>query len=151
MYGRCPRVRPEEGGRSSRHENRWAQPFPRTGGTLSVHAGNATGRGPARQRRSRPPGSAGRAAAQYVYKDGKESDELDKVHLRVYCSSPDGKELSGHAVRQLRNLALHEFGHALGLAHSPNGLDIMYWKSGADRLSDRDRRTILRLYGCKDQ
>lgn len=98
-----------------------------------------------------PPGSAGRAAAQYVHKDGRECDELDKVHLRVYCSSPDGKELSGHAVRQLRNLALHEFGHALGLAHSPNGLDIMYWKSGADRLSDRDRRTILRLYGCKDR
>ncbi|MBZ0187750.1 MAG: hypothetical protein K8F91_16005 [Candidatus Obscuribacterales bacterium] len=33
--------------------------------------------------------------------------------------------------------------------HSPNGKDIMYWRSDVNGLSDRDRNTIFKLYGCK--
>jgi predicted Zn-dependent protease len=45
--------------------------------------------------------------------------------------------------------ALHEFGHALGLAHSPIATDIMYRKQRPQpitQLSDNDRDRLVKLY-----
>ena len=92
-------------------------------------------------------GSAGLAQAQLLFK-GK--NQLNKVHLRIFSLDQAGKKLSNHAIRQMKTLATHEFGHALGLQHSPNGRDIMYWKATAVEISDRDRKTLLELYGCKE-
>lgn len=49
---------------------------------------------------------------------------------------------------QVQRLTLHELGHALGIwGHSPDPGDIMYARPIVSGLSDRDKRTILRLYG----
>lgn len=93
-----------------------------------------------------PAGSGGRAKSEFVYVEKGEPKELNKSTLLIFCPSWDGKELSYYAMQQMKNLAMHEFGHALGLGHSPNGLDIMYWKAPAMELSARDRNTLIRLY-----
>ncbi len=93
-----------------------------------------------------PAGSGGRAMSEFVYIEKGEPKELNKCTLLIFCPSWDGKELSYYAMQQMKNLAMHEFGHALGLGHSPNGLDIMYWKAPAMELSARDRNTLIRLY-----
>lgn len=49
---------------------------------------------------------------------------------------------------QVERLTLHELGHALGIwGHSPDPGDIMYARPIVSGLSERDKRTILRLYG----
>lgn len=93
-----------------------------------------------------PAGSGGRALSELVFNEKGESKELNKSTLLIYCPSYDGKELSYYGTKQLENLVMHEFGHALGLGHSPNGLDIMYWKAPAMELSQRDRNSLVRLY-----
>ena len=94
-----------------------------------------------------PYGSGGGAIAAFTGKKGDE--EIDRVHLRIYAAKYDSDDLSDYAVQHLCTLALHEFGHALGLGHSPSGGDIMYWKSAMKDLSPRDRATLLKLYGCR--
>jgi|AGTN01.1.fsa_nt_gi Predicted Zn-dependent protease len=96
-----------------------------------------------------PYGSGGGATARYVMRDGKLTNDLDLVHLRVYCATPDPEEMSNYEIAQLEGLVLHELGHAFGLGHSSSGLDIMYWKSAAKNLSHRDKATLLRIYGCQ--
>ncbi|MBX9668165.1 MAG: matrixin family metalloprotease [Candidatus Obscuribacterales bacterium] len=97
-----------------------------------------------------PYGSGGVATASYVQgRDGKPTMEIEKVHLRLYCQEHDLDQLSSHAIEQLYNLALHEFGHGLGLGHSPSGRDVMYWKSAMKELSERDRATLLKASGFK--
>lgn len=71
------------------------------------------------------------------------------VHLRIYCDKYDADQLSNYAAEHLYTLALHEFGHALGLGHSPSGRDVMYWKSAMKSLSKRDKKTLLKSYGFK--
>lgn len=93
-----------------------------------------------------PAGSGGRALSELVFNEKGKSKELNKSTLLIYCPSYDGKELSYYGMKQLENLVMHEFGHALGLGHSTSGLDIMYWKAPALELSQRDRNSLVRLY-----
>lgn len=51
---------------------------------------------------------------------------------------------------QVRRLALHELGHAIGIwGHSPSPADIMYSHPIVSALSARDIRTIQRLYDLR--
>jgi len=97
-----------------------------------------------------PFGSGGGATASFVNRKNKLTKEIDRVHLRLYCRERDVERLSNHAIEQLYTLALHEFGHGLGLGHSPSGGDVMYWKSAMNRLSSRDRSTLRRISGFKE-
>lgn len=103
-----------------------------------------------------PLGSAGRSSALYV-RDSESHDDtrqLQKIHIRCYCESYDGVEgqrVSSFARAHLYTLFIHEFGHAIGLPHSPNGLDVMYWKACALKPSERDKETIKRIYSTLEK
>ncbi|CAN5235178.1 hypothetical protein BH11CYA1_BH11CYA1_32630 [soil metagenome] len=104
-----------------------------------------------------PYSSAGRTSAIYE-KDNKRA--LERAHVRVYCPSYDGRasqadgaadkienqEMSSYARTQLYTLFMHEFGHVIGLGHSPGGQDVMYWKSCSTELTERDKESVRRLY-----
>jgi len=105
-----------------------------------------------------PYSSAGRTSVIYVNGDAG-ARALDKAHVRVYCPSYDGEssvqngidkiinqEMSSFAKTHLYTLFMHEFGHVIGVGHSPAGQDVMYWKSCSSELSSRDRESIRKLY-----
>ena len=49
---------------------------------------------------------------------------------------------------ELRAIALHEMGHALGLPHVPSRDAIMYWQTGGPlTLTARDRAALRAAYG----
>lgn len=98
-----------------------------------------------------PFGSGGGASASFVWRGKKLTKEIERVHLRMYCADYDSDKMANHALLQLYTLALHEFGHGLGLGHSPSGLDVMYWKSAIDRLSSRDRASVRGIYGFQEE
>lgn len=63
------------------------------------------------------------------------------IQLAVHDSS--GRRIPDAA---LRVVALHEAGHAIGLPHSTDPVDVMYPSARAQTLSERDRRTAAVLY-----
>lgn len=67
------------------------------------------------------------------------------LHAAVYLAThtPEGHALD---IRQMTALALHELGHALGLAHSAERSDALYPVTRAIELTERDRRTARLLY-----
>jgi len=56
---------------------------------------------------------------------------------------PKGRAMD---VDDVRVVAEHEFGHVLGLDHSPDSTDLMFPTAKVRDLSDRDVRTVLLLY-----
>ena len=65
--------------------------------------------------------------------------------VRISLARMDGKgRVLG--LEETRSVALHEFGHALGLPHSGHPSDIMYPTVSVSRLSDRDRSSAQLLY-----
>ncbi|MBU6453681.1 MAG: matrixin family metalloprotease [Cyanobacteria bacterium REEB67] len=100
-----------------------------------------------------PYGSAGRTSANFEHLGERETRVITRAHVRVYCPSYDGTtwenqnvKMSDFARTQLKYLLVHELGHVFGLAHSPAGPDIMFWKSCSETLSSRDVKTIERIY-----
>jgi hypothetical protein len=64
--------------------------------------------------------------------------------IRLAVTGTDGRKLDRAAAM---TVAMHEVGHMLGLAHSPDARDVMYATPRTSALSDRDRRTIELIYG----
>ncbi len=64
--------------------------------------------------------------------------------IRLAVTGPDGRRLDRAAALMV---AVHEFGHAIGLGHSDNPRDVMFATPRTATLSDRDRRTAELIYG----
>lgn len=64
--------------------------------------------------------------------------------IRLAVTGSDGRRLDRAAALIV---TVHEFGHAIGLAHSDNPRDVMFATPRTAALSDRDRRTAELIYG----
>ncbi len=80
--------------------------------------------------------------------DPRDSDEISRCDIWLYCPSNKLNELDANQKRIFTSLVLHEAGHALGIdGHSPYGDDLMYFKSPLLALSMRDVETMKKIYG----
>ncbi len=72
---------------------------------------------------------------------------LEVLSLELVTQSPSGGPMDSE---QIRLVAAHEMGHALGLPHSNQPRDVMFPTNTATSLSARDYRTLEALYDLED-
>jgi hypothetical protein len=72
------------------------------------------------------------------------SDEIISAAAAIFVFDAKGHPYDEY---DQEHIIYHEFGHALGLDHSANDGDIMYYAGRVASLSVRDRNTIRKLYG----
>lgn len=93
-----------------------------------------------------PPGSGGRTISFYKFRGNHRTKLLDQVRIIMFCTSYNGEGMAPFDQKDLCGLNMHEAGHAFGLQHSPHGPDVMYWKSMAPELTEKDKESIRILY-----
>ncbi len=96
---------------------------------------------------SHPYLEVGHASFAFDASTGKQDRNLH-VNVTVNTGERDAPISLTDRLSQVRRLALHEIGHAIGIwGHSPDPADVMYAQPIAEKLSSRDVITIQRLYG----
>lgn len=88
-------------------------------------------------------GRLGLARTAWSPQTGLKVVSLQLVTTHPYAGTPMDP-------RQVRLVAAHEMGHALGLPHSDEPRDVMYPENTATTLTARDYRTLEALYALQD-
>jgi predicted Zn-dependent protease len=94
--------------------------------------------------RSLPDSRLGLARVEWAQRGAEVRFSVPRFELATHASGP-APRLQTPAEVEL--VAVHEMGHALGLPHSDREADVMFPTRTARRLTTRDHRTAMALYG----
>ena len=94
--------------------------------------------------RALPDSRLGRARVEWAESGGEVRFSVPRFEIATHSTGADTR-LQTPAEVEL--VAVHEMGHALGLPHSDREADVMFPTRTARRLTTRDHRTALALYG----